>query len=273
MLLLSCGCVQPSYKFGRNRDLHAPSQFPAQITVNEGGSHPRLDRVRNAIKYPSRKWADWFGEGSEKAVIEEERKHQLAVATSLEFLSKNDLHDVNVDVLRYDPKEQWRRLRANDRIHPLWKYTDGSLRVVTSSVLPGRVFGYDQYNPYTNTLAINSDRPALAVYEAAAAKDFAGSKIPGVYATTQYLPLVPIWQQAKVSTDALTYSHVQGNRELKHELYPTTYAKIGGSLLIADAYSVMPGASSVPYYVAPLISSVGRGIGYAAGKVVSISKQ
>jgi hypothetical protein len=168
----------------------------------------------------------------------------------------------------HQPAEQWRRLKANERIHPVWKYTDGALRVGLFNLLPPRVFGVDRYNPYTNTLFINSDDPSSAVYESAAAKDDHSSSMPGVLAVSRYLPVVPVWQESRIATDSLTYARIQQNPSLERDLYPTAYSQIGGSIF-SEGYALTSNAGTSPFYVAPVVSIAGRVAGCGLGKLVA----
>ncbi len=88
-----------------------------------------------------------------------------------------------VVVDKYDPNDQWKRLRENDRIAPFWKYSVGAITCAGYTILPNRIFGGDRYNPFTNTLNLSSDVPAMVLAEAAYAKDIHGQKHPGAYAS------------------------------------------------------------------------------------------
>jgi hypothetical protein len=104
--------------------------------------------------------------------------------------------------------------------------------VVTTSVytvLPDRFFagflGGDNYNPYTNTINLYSDNPAVALHEAAHAKDFAAKSrgFRGWYALMRLLPLMPLWQEARATSDAVGYTIEEQMDEDRREAYKVLY--------------------------------------------------
>jgi hypothetical protein len=70
-----------------------------------------------------------------------------------QYLSDRGLSDVKLRVNQYDPIGEWKRLVQNKRMSPGWKYTAGVLRTAEYTFLPGRIFGRDEYNPFTNTVS------------------------------------------------------------------------------------------------------------------------
>ena len=64
---------------------------------------------------------------------------------------------------QYDPIDEFSRLRTNKTVAPGWRYTLGTVSVIGYTLVPGRIIGLDQYNPYTNSVYVYSDVPALAV--------------------------------------------------------------------------------------------------------------
>ena len=111
-----------------------------------------------------------------------------SVGMSVDYLAKNDLPDVAVRVNEYAPAQQLQRLRANKRVSGPLKYTLGMLSVAKYAMLPGPVLKTDSYNPYTNTLNLNSGNPITAVETAAFAKDLRSRKAPNLYLLSQRLP-------------------------------------------------------------------------------------
>ncbi len=204
---------------------------------------------------------------SPKTAEDPQELRRLATFKAQEFLVLNELPDVHIDVREYDPATQWQRLKENDRIHPFWKYTTGTLAHLKYAWLPGRVFHYDSYNPYTNTLSINSTSPAMAVYEAAGAKINRSQQLPGAYAAAQYLPIVPLVHDVRVGTDVLSYARVRQEWEFEKQLTPNIYAAIGADA-VSQATSLIPGAAYMPFYYKPLLSLAGRAAGGVTGKAV-----
>ncbi len=137
--------------------------------------------------------------------------HDLTAPTKeklIAYLEENELQDVLIRVNQYDPKGEWRRLRQNDRLAPGYKYTMGMLSLAGYTLFPGRVFGGDEYNPYTNSLYINSDVAAIALHEAAYAKDIHARWFPGTYAFVNEVPMLAMWRHTYGVNDVLGYARV-----------------------------------------------------------------
>lgn len=228
-------------------------------SVADHEPHPHLDRWEGCLYH----WADKarLDRGEDLAV-----QRNVAQQSALDFLSENLMQDVHVAVRSYQPSEQWSRLRNNEDIHPLLKYTDGSARVLMSTILPERMLRIDRYNPYTKTLSLNSHRPSKAIYAAANAKVHLAAAFPGCYAVAQRLPFVPIWHHYQVTSDSLTYARQNSDWELERELYRTGYAKIGGSV-VSDVDGLLPAANVAPIFIGPTASLAGRLLGTATGEL------
>jgi len=269
------GCVQPHYWYGRNADSLLPRDTVISPPVLIGGPVESMDKVERTIHWPK----EAIGSARKRLPSSlsmlrggpvEESQHDALLA-AVQYLEDNNLHDVIVEARHYDPKEQWNRLQANPHIHPFWKYTDGSMRVLAYTMFPTRLYRDDAYNPYTNTLSINSKSRASAVYEAAKAKDFAGAKSPGAYAVSRYLPVVPMQQQIKITSDALTYARAKEDWELEKAMYPFTYSQIASSVMAGGA-TVAPEIGNAPgVATAPVFRMAGNATGYSAGRLVSRS--
>ncbi len=259
------GCARPTYEYGLAYRRDPKPDLTAMNELTFGGDHPKLDRVESFLRYPINKIRQWIPRKEPVPDPVEERRRSILKAQ--EFLVLNELTDVNIDVREYDPAEQWRRLRENDRIHPFWKYTSGTLAHLQYAWLPGRVFHYDSYNPYTNTLNINSSMPSMALYEAAEAKIIRGRRYPGTYLAACYLPIVPLVKDARIASDVLSYARVREEWELERQLYPQIYSALGADL-VSQATSLVPAASYMPFYYKPLLSLAGRAAGGATGKAV-----
>jgi hypothetical protein len=151
-----------------------------------------------------------------------------------EYIRDNDLQDVKVRVNQYDPGGEWKRLTTNKAVSPLWRYTLGTLSTVHYTVFPGRVFGHDGYNPFTNTISIYSDIPSVAVHEAAYAADNHRQELRGTYGAGQQLPLVNIWHEAQATRLAHGWlKHGSSGRfhsESQRILPPLCGIRVAGSL-------------------------------------------
>jgi hypothetical protein len=103
------------------------------------------------------------------------------------------------------------------------------------TILPGRVFGGDNYNPFTNTISLYSDLPAVALHEGGHAKDFAEKTYRGTYAAIGILPLVSLWFEGRATSDALGYleanKNMCGKKDAYKILYPAYGTYVGGEAL------------------------------------------
>ena len=135
-VLALAGCVPKNYQYGRE---HAASATPAELVVERGEDEPAKSCLPPKFTKP-------------------EFELSLATAERVEdYILKNDLNDLRIEIRYHDTSGQWRRLRENTRISPLWRYTAGSLSVIGDSIFPAKFWRVNRYNPYTNTLSINAD--------------------------------------------------------------------------------------------------------------------
>lgn len=164
--------------------------------------------------------------------------HQISSKTEqsgAEYLSENDLPEVLVRVNQYAPLAEWSRLTTNRRIGAGWRYTVGALDMLLYTLIPGRLVGDDWYNPFTDTINLYSDVPAIALHEAAYAKDIHHRRCPGTYAVIQHLPLVGMWYRTNATRDALQYIEQRGGsaaelQEAERILYPLYGGAAGGQI-------------------------------------------
>lgn len=151
-----------------------------------------------------------------------------------EYLAMNGLDTTRVRINQYAPRDDWRRLVRNKRVAAPWRYTFGAFATLYDTVLPGRLIGGDHYNPYTDTIHLYSDVPAIALHEAAHAKDFARRKYKGTYAAIYGIPGVPLFHESIATGDALAYAELYGSaaerREATNVLYPAYGTYVGSAL-------------------------------------------
>ncbi len=162
------------------------------------------------------------------------------------FAQVNQLDGVCVRVNQYAPLDEWDRLRGNKRVSPGWRYTLGTLSLVGYTLIPGRLFGGDQYNPYTDSVYVYSDVPALAMEATAYAKDVRTRRYPGTYAAVNQLPIVSIWHETVNTQDTLAYLKSNGTVQEQKDglkiLHPNYGADVGTAI---NSGSVMPLAFAV----------------------------
>ena len=266
----TAGCASPHYRASSQR----LAGVPLNLTLSQGGQHPRLDRLESAVHYPITKAKQWFGrqpeETSQPLTTAEHQANNLAVAQ--EYLALHGFTEMYVDFRAYEPAEQWRRLRANQNISGFWKYTGGALQHLHYCLVPDRVLRRDSYNVFTNTLSINSTRPERTLYAAATAKYLCERNYPGAFATGCYFPVVPLVRDYCVANDALSYARYRQDWELEQRLYPHVYGRFG-SELVSQGTSLFPQFALLPFYVRPMLSLGGRVVGRGAGSVVRQARE
>ncbi len=167
----------------------------------------------------------------------EVENHDISVETETQlqhYVAANNLQDVKVRLNQYDPGGEWRRLTENHRVSPGWRYTVGALSTVGYTLLPGRIFGGDSYNPFTNTLNVYSNVPSLGMLEAGYAKDVHHRTYPGTYAVSQFIPGLNLVHETLATRDVLDYVAERGEidqqREALHVLYPRYGGAVGGAV-------------------------------------------
>lgn len=238
VMSLLAACASHDYQYGTRRSqLDYPKSPPMEEQVIIGEPHVFWDK------------SDWIWPGSWLAKlflwnrnIDNHTVSDETIETISAYLDQNELAHVQVLVNHYDPGNQWRRLVQNKTVSPFWRYTIGVITVTAYTVLPGRFFGGDAYNPYTNTIYLYSDDASIALHEAGHAKDSGRRKLKGTYAALYALPLVPLYHEAVASNDALSYlldkEMTAEQKEAYRTLHPAYGTYVGGSF-----GSVWPGAS------------------------------
>ena len=154
-----------------------------------------------------------------------------------DYLETNGLSEVKVRLNQYRPWDDWRRLTRNTSVAWPWRYSFGAIATLGETVVPGRLFGGDHYNPYTGTIHLYSDVPAIAFHEAAHAKDFSNRKYPGTYAALYVIPTVPLWHERIATNDVLSYVQYRNDRRLEREAFHTLYPAYGTYLGSAGGYA------------------------------------
>ncbi|MCY2962830.1 MAG: hypothetical protein NT069_04120 [Planctomycetota bacterium] len=240
-LFWATGCASGPYEYGRGWrnappvDCEAGSEPTPQIC--EGEPNKFVDGVGWVLGIPG-KVLLW-----DRRVNNHDVSDDTTEAVTC-YIEENQLQDVCVRVNQYAPGDEWRRLRDNENVSAGWRYTLGTMSLIGYTLIPGRLIGGDHYNPYTNSVYIYSDVPALAIQAAAYAKDVQSRTHPGTYAAVNQLPLVSIWHETINTNDALGYARATGDHELDAEavriLHPYYGMRVGGALgSVAGPQSLM----------------------------------
>ena len=229
VILGATGCATVPYKAGpayvSDKEFHMPA---GESQIERGKPHKVVDAV------------DWIWPESllGKLILWNWKvdRHHISPETEaaiVAYLEMNEMPDVKVRLNQYDPMGEWRRLSKNTSVGVLWRYSFGLLATGAYTLLPGRILGGDNYNPYTNTINLYSDIPAIALHEGGHAKDSANKKYRGTYAAVYAIPGVPLWHEAQATGDAIGYLKEQentaGEKEAYNILYPAYGTYVGGT--------------------------------------------
>ncbi|QDT40092.1 hypothetical protein Pan241w_01450 [Gimesia alba] len=251
LTLLLCpfvvGCASTPYQYQTNLITHPDLDFEeGEPQIVRGKPRKFVDGVGWVVGIPG-KILLWNRRVDNHDISPET---EAAIAA---YLEKNGLDQVKVRINEYDPLGEWRRLRKNKAVGWGWRYTAGTLTALHYTLLPGRIIGGDNYNPFTNTISLYSDLPAVALHEGGHAKDFGSRKWKGTYAVAGALPGVSLWPEAIATNDALGYLRAEENYEDEQEayrvLYPAYATYIAGAAspllpygdLVIKAGAVIPG--------------------------------
>lgn len=211
----------------------------ACVDVEVGSRAPMIDGVGWVLGIP-RKVLLWDRRADNHNVSDQ------TVGEVAQYIDERGLNDVKVRVNQYDPVGEWKRLVGNKRVGAGWRYTVGAVSTIGYTILPGRLFGIDKYNPYTNTLSVYSDAPALALAEAAYAKDVHERELPGTYATVQGLPLVSMWHETLATGEVMEYVAIRGSNDdhktMRRQLYARYGMELGGAIsgVLPDGGTIFP---------------------------------
>ncbi len=152
------------------------------------------------------------------------------------FLGQHPLPGLAVRLNQWDPGDEWNRLWSPERrVNIVWRILFGLPLWLNYVLNCGRVFGGDHYNPFTDTVNLYSDHPAIATHEMGHALDFRNSPLPGLYALVGIIPLVPLWQEFMASRHAILslraigahYAEIRAYRML----WPAYFTYIFGTLV------------------------------------------
>ena len=230
-LLLACGCATTVPYTG-------VGPYPQ---LERGAPVAPVDFIGNVLSLPFKLllWSWRFNLHSISPQTEE---------TLIAYLEKEDLpafEDTKFRLNQYRPVQDLARLVKNR--HVAWPYRlllGFPLTLVFDVLLPGRLFPWgDYYNPYTNTVHLYSDHPAVALHEAGHAHDFSEHRYKGSYAVLRLVPGVDLFQEYTASSKAIDYFIMTQDRleELRayRILYPAYGTYLGSYLL---PYGAFPGA-------------------------------
>lgn len=263
--LTSVGCAATPYRQGRFRDAVASDEPIPEVVFVYGKPHKFLDGAAWVVGLPSRILP--FHPKVNNHTISPETEEKLQA-----YLQDNDLTDVLVRVNQYDPAGEWRRLRENTRMAPGWKYSFGAGTLAAYTLLPGRVLGGDMYNPFTNSLYVNSDVAALLITEAAYAKDVHSQSMPGAYAAFNEVPVLTLWRYSKAVNETVAYALHENDWELERETYRTVYPIMGVQAALGGR-TAASWATVMPTITVPIIMVGGAVAGHTVGQTTIAQRE
>lgn len=220
--LIFPGCASLPYTFGTAESYFVSGELAAR-------SGPQVERGQPRAVIDTLGWV-WGIPGKIILLDRRVENHRIDAVTEAEiaaYLADNELSTVKVRLNQYHPADDWQRLVANKSVGAGWRYTLGTLSVLGETVIPGRLFGGDHYNPFTNTIHLYSNVPAIAIHEAGHARDFARRKWKGTYAAAYLLPVVPLYHEAIATNDALGYIQTTRDTAAQREAYEILYPAYG----------------------------------------------
>lgn len=161
--------------------------------------------------------------------------HSISVPTEtklIEYLRAQDLAALNAahfQLNEYNPAQDLSRLIHNPNV--AWPYRaliGVPVTLFTDVLLPGRLFPWgDYYNPYTNTVHLFSDHPAISLHEAGHVHDLATRTYKGTYSALRLLPFVDLYQEYKATAEAIAYLKRTGDRPGEISAYKILYPAYG----------------------------------------------
>ncbi len=225
-LTITSGCAGGLGNWARHDKPRRSEELSARPQVERGTPRPVIDGIGWVVGIPS------------KIILWDRRidNHKISPETEAavtRYVHDLDLNDTKIRLNQYAPIDEWRRLTANRTVGWGWRYTLGVLTWADEAVFPGRIFGGDRYNAYTNTISIYSDAPAVAVKEGSRARDIRSRSLPGTYAAVNSLPLVSMWHETVSTGYAMEYLQdelPESEREGYYLLYPSYGAHLGSNL-------------------------------------------
>lgn len=252
LLLSGCASGPSCYHELTSRD--RLRDVSPEVVFEYGKPNYLLDGMQKVAELPSR--AMLGGRLKPDHIPTEETREVLT-----DYLQENHLTDVPVLVNQYNPLGEWKRLRDNDRIAPIWKYTAGTFSLVNYTIMPGRVFGRDDYNPFTNSLYFNSGRLTDSLHAAAYAKDIHQREAPGPYATVNSLPLLSLWKTTRAVDDIVYYAQARDNWQLESGVYRDQFPQVAVETMVPAGFFMSPIGNLA-------LALSGGAVGYAVGRTV-----
>ena len=193
--------------------------------LERGAPFPPVDFVGNVLSLPAKLllWSWKFNlhyispQTEEKLIEYLEARHLPA------------LKDARFQLNEYRPGQDLSRLIHNRYVAWPYRLLIGTpVTLVFDVLLPGRLFPWgDYYNPFTNTVHLFSDHPAIALHEAGHVHDLATRHYKGTYAAVRLIPFVDLYQEYKASKEAIGYLKETHDHPTELSAYKILYPAYG----------------------------------------------
>ncbi|WP_210409991.1 hypothetical protein [Leptospira langatensis] len=189
-----------------------------------------------------------------------------------EYIRDNNLKDVKVRFNQYAPWDDLKRLWHSRSVNPFLKWTIGLYAYfVNDLILVGRIFGGDHYNPYSNTIHVYSDIPAVVVHEGGHAKDFSQRQYRSLYALGYAVPVLgAFYPEARASDDAIRYFRYRCDKTEEITAYRTLYPAYGSYVAggVSDLVPTSPYSTLIYYSLLATAATAGHLVGYVRQRQV-----
>jgi len=220
-LLFFPACAATPYKYGNNYFDTPKTLAAGEKQIERGEEYVLIDGIRHYFFSLPAKLLLWNWK-IDSYKIDEDNEKILAG-----YLAENNLTDVKIRINEYDPLGEFSRLFKNKKVGWGWRYTVGLLGCAFYTIFPGRVFGGDNYNPYTDTINVYSNHPSVLLHEAGHARDFAEIEHKGSWAFLSIIPGFNLHDEYEASSEALSYAVHNNNKDLEKKSYKILYPAFG----------------------------------------------
>jgi hypothetical protein len=171
------------------------------LTISRGVPARFLDALKNACSIPDKILllnthidSDIIDPAIEDDIVAFAARHHLGV---------------HVRINEYAPLGELGRLLTQGRPNILLRLTVGLVGWIGYCLNVGRLFGGDFYNPWTNSIYLSSNHPAVALHELGHAYDVSQRSWPGLYMLCRYIPGVALYQEYLASRYAVEFLREQ----------------------------------------------------------------
>lgn len=230
----------------------ARSYGTSKIVVKHGTPNARVERLTRIVDWPRRTFRPTAPNPRE---VSAETIEELVA-----YLEAHGLEDVTVYVNHYDPAEMWYRVVHNDRVGAGWRYTAGRLDLLGYRLIPPEVAARTEYDPYTNSIYLNTNAPVNAISAAAHARELHTEPNPGTSYAVHKLPGFAFFEAKRNFREVVRYAQARENWPLEQQAYRELCPRLG-------IESVQVGTYFTPVWWGGLaLNAAGHAGGFVVGR-------